>query len=234
MVPRRRSAANRDLPDNLYPAGNGWKYRHPTTRKDHWMGQDRAKAIAAARKLNALLMPGGDLVGKVVGASETIADAVRVFRTDDMPNRGWAPKTAARYAVFLNRIEEDPGSACGDFSVRDCATYIREGDRVARSRQTYRLVLGWVLACAVEEGWIEINPALQTRKHAHTRKRERLTLDAYETIYAAAPAWLQNAMEMSLITLLRREDVAAARFADYRDGALFVVPQKTEGSTRCG
>ncbi|MGY0611937.1 tyrosine-type recombinase/integrase [Luteimonas sp. A501] len=38
-------------------------------------------------------------------------------------------------------------------------------------------------------------------------------------------------MDLSLLTLLRREDIAAARFSDVRDGALWVVPQKTEGSS---
>lgn len=62
MVPRKRSPANRDLPPNLYANGNGYKYRRPDNRKEAWMGVDKAKAIAAAKKLNALLVKGGDLV----------------------------------------------------------------------------------------------------------------------------------------------------------------------------
>lgn len=232
MVPRRRSAARRDWPPNLYPCKNGFKYRHPATRKDHWMGTDRAKAFAAARKLNAMLIDGSDLVGKVTDTGETIGDALKLFRAEVVPTKGWAPKTAEWYAVFLNRIEQDLGEKpIAGFSVRDCATYIREVTDSARSRQTYRLILDWILGCAVEEGWIESNPALQTRKHAHERKRERLTPEAYAAIYAVAPAWLQNAMDLSLLTLQRREDVADAKFTDYRDGSLFVVPQKTENST---
>src|SRR5690606_16258779 len=38
-------------------------------------------------------------------------------------------------------------------------------------------------------------------------------------------------MDLSLLTLLRREDVATLRFADVHDDALWVVPQKTEGSS---
>ena len=38
-------------------------------------------------------------------------------------------------------------------------------------------------------------------------------------------------MDLSLLTLLRREDVVSARFADLPDGALWVVPSKTEGTT---
>ena len=169
------------------------------------MGTDRAKAFAAARKLNAMLIDGSDLVGKVTDTGETIGDALKLFRAEVVPTKGWAPKTAEWYAVFLNRIEQDLGEKpIAGFSVRDCATYIREVTDSARSRQTYRLILDWILGCAVEEGWIESNPALQTRKHAHERKRERLTPEAYAAIYAVAPAWLQNAMDLSLLTLQRR------------------------------
>jgi len=233
MVPRLRSKARAGWPDNLYTSGRGgFKYRHPVTGGETWMGADRAKAFAAAKKLNALLAPTNDLVARVIGTGETVADAVRVFRADDMPKRNWSPRTAKWYEVFLNRIVEDLGARpLAEMTVRDCATYLRDVSESPRSRQTYRLVLGWVLACAVEEGWIDINLADQTRKFSHTRKRARLTLDAYKAIRDAAPVWLQNAMDVSLITLLRREDVSALRFSDAHDDALWVVPIKTSTTT---
>lgn len=233
MTPRQRSKARAGWPANLYTSGRGgFKYRHPVTRAETWMGTDQARAFAAARKLNALLTPSNDLVARVAGGGRTVADALAVFRADDLPHRGWAPKTAAWYAVFLRRIGEDLGARpLEQLTVKDCAEYIRGVTESARGRQTYRLVLGWVLACAVQEGWIDTNPAEQTRKFAHTRKRARLTLDAYRAIHAQAEPWLRNAMDLSLLTLLRREDVAGLRFADVRDGALWVVPQKTEGTS---
>ncbi|KRG49351.1 integrase [Stenotrophomonas beteli] len=59
----------------------------------------------------------------------------------------------------------------------------------------------------------------------------RLTLDVYRAIWDEAAPWLRNAMDLSLVTLLRREDVVTVKFADVRDGHLWVVPSKTEGST---
>lgn len=231
MVPRKRSPANRDLPPNLYANGNGYKYRRPDNRKEAWMGVDKAKAIAAAKKLNAMLVKGGDLVSKVL-ARETVADAISVFRQDDMPSRKWSRATAEGHEITLRRIEAGLGAvALGDLTVKACAEFIRAETESVRSRQNIRMVLGWVLACAVEEGWIDHNPAEATRKFSYERKRERLTLEAYKAIHAQAPAWLQNAMDVSLLTLLRREDVVSARFADVRDGALWIVPSKTEGST---
>ncbi|ADV26974.1 integrase family protein [Pseudoxanthomonas suwonensis 11-1] len=233
MVPRQRSKARAGWPANLYTSGRGgFKYRHPVTKAETWMGTDKAKAFAAARKLNALLTPSDDLVARVVGTGRTVADALAVFRADDLPHRGWGAKTAAWYGVFLKRIEADIGGReLEGLTVKDCAEYIRGVTESARGRQTYRLVLGWILACAVQEGWIDSNPAELTRKFSHTRQRARLTLDTYRAIHAQAPGWLRNAMDLSLLTLLRREDVATLRFADVHDDALWVVPQKTEGST---
>jgi len=233
MVPRPRSKSRAGWPANLYTSGRGgFKYRHPVTKAETWMGTDKAKAFAAAKKLNALLTPSDDLVARVVGSGKTVADALAVFRADDLPHRGWGAKTAAWYEVFLRRIEADIGTRELDgLTVKDCAEYIRGVTDSPRSRQTYRLVLGWILACAVQEGWIDTNPAELTRKFAHARKRARLTLDDYQAIHAHAEPWLQNAMDLSLLTLLRREDVAALRFADVHDDALWVVPRKTEGTT---
>jgi integrase len=229
---RARSKARAGWPDNLYPNRGGFKYRHPVTRKETWMGQDKAKAFAAAKKLNALLVTSGDLVERVTGAQETVADAITVFRRDDVPGRKWAPKTAEVYESVIQRIEKGLGDrTVATLTVKDCATFIRGVTESPRARQQFRLVLGWILACAVEEGWADTNVALATRKFTHERQRERLTLETYKAIHAKAPAWVQNAMDLSLLTLLRREDVVSLRFSDERGGALCVVPSKTEGST---
>lgn len=229
---RMRSAARAGWPDNLYPCKNGFKYRHPISKKEVWAGTDRDRAFAAARKANAALIDTNDVFGKIVGRGETIADAIRVFRAEDMPGRKWAPKTAELYRSILKRIDGEVGAReLGGFAVRDCAEFVRTVTDGARARQQFRLVLGWVLACAVEEGWIDLNPALQTRKAFYERQRERLTEDAYKAIWDVAAPWLRNAMDLSLLTLLRREDVVSARFADVHDGALWIVPAKTEGTT---
>jgi integrase len=229
---RVRSRTRAGWPENLYTCKNGFKYRHPISRKDTWMGTDRARAFEAARKLNAMLMRANDLVDRVAGRGETIADAIKVFRAEDMPGRKWAAKTAETYNSILKRIEAEIGNReLGGFVVRDCATFVRDITEGARARQQFRLVLGWVLACAVEEGWISMNPALQTRKALYERQRERLTLNAYNAIWNVAAPWLRNAMDLSLLTLLRREDVVSARFTDVHDDSLWIVPCKTENST---
>lgn len=232
MTPRKRSPGRQGWPDNLYPNRDGYKYRHPVTRRETFMGRDKVKAFAAAKKLNAMLMPGNDLVARVVGARETVADAVAVFRRDDVPARGWAPKTAEVYGSVIRRIETSLGSRpVEDITVKDCAEFIRAITESDRARQQFRLVLGWIMACAVQEGWIDTNPVLATRRFQHERKRARLTKEMYAAIWDKAEPWLRLAMDISLVTLLRRDDVVSLKFTDVRDGALWVIPQKTEGTT---
>lgn len=232
MAPRPRSKSRQGWPANLYPNRDGFKYRHPVTKKETWMGTDQARAFAAAKKLNALLIPTDDLVARVITPGETVADAIVVFRRDDVPGRKWAPKTAEVYESVIRRIEAGLGSKpVADVTVKVCATFIREVTESDRARQQFRLVLGWILACAVEEGWIDTNPALATRRFQYERRRERLTKEVYAAIWDQAEPWLRLAMDLSLVTLLRREDVVSLKFSDVHDGFLWVVPQKTEGST---
>lgn len=232
MTPRKRSPGRQGWPDNLYPNRDGYKYRHPVTRRETFMGRDKAKAFAAAKKLNAMLTPGNDLVGRVVGSRETVADAIAVFRRDDIPARGWAPKTAEVYESVIRRIEAGLGSRpVEEITVKDCAEFIRAVTESDRARQQFRLVLGWTMACAVQEGWIDTNPVLATRRFQHERKRARLTKEMYAAIWDKADPWLRLAMDISLVTLLRRDDVVSLKFTDVRDGALWVIPQKTEGTS---
>ncbi|WP_313456827.1 tyrosine-type recombinase/integrase [Stenotrophomonas sp.] len=232
MTPRKRSACRQGWPDNLYPNRDGFKYRHPVTRRETFMGRDKAKAFAAAKKLNAVLIPGNDLVGRVVGSRETVADAIEVFRRDDIPARDWAPKTAEVYESVIRRINAGIGSRpVEEVTVKDCAEFIRAVTVSDRARQQFRLVLGWIMACAVQEGWIDSNPVLATRRFQHERKRARLTKEMYAAVWDKADPWLRLAMDISLVTLLRRDDVVSLKFTDMRDGALWVIPQKTEGSS---
>jgi integrase len=72
---------------------------------------------------------------------------------------------------------------------------------------------------------------LATRRFQHERKRERLTKEVCAAIWDNAEPRLRLAMDLLLITRLRREDVVSLKFAGIRDGFLWVVPLKTEGSS---
>lgn len=232
---RPRRTGNRDLPDNLYPNRKGWKYVRPSDGKPVYLpaGTSREAAIGTAIKCNAILTKGASsLVSAVVTGRRTVKDAIRVFREDDLPHRKWAPKTAEDYAIILRRLETDEGGKLlDDYDVAAAAEYLRP--KGMETRRKTRCMMLWVFACAVQEGWIEVNPVEQTRKVPPAeRQRSRLTKEAYDAIRAQAEPWLQRAMDFALVTLLRRADVVGARSADVRGGRLHVVPKKTEDSTK--
>jgi hypothetical protein len=51
-------------------------------------------------------------------------------------------------------------------------------------------------------------------------------LDQYTEIYQDAPRWLQNAMNLVLITLQRLEDIVSMQFDDYDGQHLFAIQKK--------
>lgn len=229
---RPRTRPRLQWPDNITTGGGGYIYRHPKTGKRTYLGRNQKNVFEAARKLNAMLMGGNILVAKVTGRNETIDDAIELFRGEDKPEREWKESTDELYENILVRMSKAIGDReLTSLTVRDCATFVQDVTASKRARQQFRLALQWVLACAVEQGWIETNPALQIRKAVFKRQRERLTKDTYDKIYEKAPQWLRNAMDISLNTLLRREDVVSLRFTDTHDNAIWVIPGKTEGTT---
>eukprot|EP00456_Euglypha_rotunda_P009574 TRINITY_DN12198_c0_g1_i1.p2 TRINITY_DN12198_c0_g1~~TRINITY_DN12198_c0_g1_i1.p2 ORF type:complete len:130 (-),score=26.49 TRINITY_DN12198_c0_g1_i1:11-400(-) len=102
---RRRDRKRAGWPDNLYPCKNGYKYRNPVTKKESWLGVDFARAVQTAKAANAHFAPADSLLAKVLGEGNTLRDAIKVFRQEDMPHRGWKPKTLEVYESVLNRIE---------------------------------------------------------------------------------------------------------------------------------
>jgi integrase len=72
---------------------------------------------------------------------------------------------------------------------------------------------------------MDTNPELASRQHSHERKRERLAIESYRIIRDHAPERLRNAMDLSLLTSLRREDVVLLRFADMHD-SVRILPEQ--------
>lgn len=230
---RPRKHGNRDLPPNLYREGTGFRYRHPLTGKRYYWQVPRARAVDAAHQLNSVLVRASrTLVDQVITPSEAIADALRVFLRDDIPSRHWSKHTARENGFKLRKIEHDIGTRrLAEFGVRDCAEYLQSVTQSPRARQQYRNLLILIFDCAMQQGFLENNPARVAKVPAAPRQRERLTAEGYRRVYTVAEPWLQNAMELSLHTLLRREDVAYLRFSDVHDGCIYVVPEKTATTT---
>ncbi len=231
MTPRPRKKKNAALPENLYSGKvKGcvyYSYKHPLTKKVHGMGRDKVKAIEAAKQLNAILTPSHDLVSTVLGI-ETLEAHITWFEREIMPKREYAAKTLELYNTKFKQLKNGLGAhtALEQIGVKDIAELMET--LTARSAQQLRQVASDLFATAQGRGLIELNPAELTNKPIAKKVRKRLTLEQFNEIKHVSPLWLQNAMDLALITLQRREDLSLMRFDDVKDGALYVVQGKTQ------
>jgi integrase len=229
MAPRPRSKANRGLPPNLYlDARRGtYRYRRPTDGKWFPFGGDRVKAIDAAKQLNLEFMAGGDLVSKVQGLeSDLFVSFLDVYERDILPPRELAKGTLELYAVRFRQFRKAwPAHAVDQITIRMVAEFLDA--LTPRAANQARALLVDIFNHAAAKGLCPDNPAASTVSKIEKKQRKRHTVEGLRAIREKSPAWLQNAIDLALITAQRRTDVLGMRFDDVRDGHLYVVQQKT-------
>lgn len=240
MAPRKRLAKHRDLPPNLYAQVKGgktyYRYRHPETRREHGVGTDKTEAVKAARLLNARLMAASktaeDIIARVEGKRDTLGEFIDTFLADILPtirHKDGTPlseKSLVEFRRMYGVIKAELGHLpMQEVTRKRVAAFLDGFPNVASNRYRTRLMV--LFTHAIAKGLVDENPAEATiAKHEQVQRR-RLTLEWYSKIHEKAEKWLQNAMDLSLQTLLRREDVVAVKWEDIRDGRLYVVHQKT-------
>lgn len=229
----RRKPGSGPLPPNLYRNGAYFQYRHPQTKERFGAGRDKAKAVAAARKLNDTLMgeqPEQPLVAKVLGVSPvTVHALIDRYVKERVPDKEWKPKTKDNMLGYLRRYRREFGTKMvAAIDVKFMADFLDALD----GRHAYlkhRSLLLDVFAFARAKGLISQNPVAETLLvPAPPRVRQRLDLAGFWAIHAGAPLFLKVAMELMLITLLRPCDAVHVKRSDVHDGLLRVSLRKTD------
>lgn len=239
---RTRMASRRGWPPNLHQNAAGYfYYRHPHSGKIRGIGRDKQKAFIDARAANAVLatLKKSDLVNWVSGKTNpTLAEWVPIYEAEWISRKKPAASTIKKNEGRLTRIKEsDMGwMQLPDITAEHASKFLDavEKDNGPGAAVNLRSKLSDIFRMAETKGLIEQgkNPVSATYTANYKVKRERLSFEQFEQIRAKAPAWLANAMNLALVTAQRREDVAAMKFADHRDGALFVVQGKGQGRVR--
>lgn len=231
---RPRNPANRALPVNLYKNGRYYQYRHPQTGRYHGMGTDRAAAIRAAHQLNAQLIEPISLTERVLGTKRQAPSAEPTLPfsawldtySTILDERGLAPVSRYQRSRQLLTLREALGSLdLGAITTRHIAEFLDQ--RPARMANTLRSVLNDCFNEAIAKGHITTNPVTVTKNRRFSTQRQRLDLEAFRQIREHSPIHIQNAFDLALITLQRREDLISLAWADLRDGALEIRQQKT-------
>jgi enterobacteria phage integrase len=230
MSPRPRKKKHAGLPANLYANGKAYRYRRPDTGTWHGMGTDRQKAIQAAKKLNAQLVQSCDLITSVLGTGYTLNAFLDAYEADVLPHRELARATLDLYAVRFRQIRAAIGFLMMDeVTIKHIADFL--DGLTARAANQARAILVDIFAHAVAKGLCPDNPAAATIPKIEKKRRRRHTIEGVAAIRQHAPVWLQNAIDIALLTAQRREDVLNMKFEDVHDGALHVVQQKTKRKT---
>jgi len=221
----RRQKKNRDLPDNLYPNGKYFKYIHPVTKRAISVPRPRAEAIRLAQETNRELLQRTEygLLGHP-GDFDALLDG---FIHDYLPTREYRPSTLAEIHYKLNgyRGKFPPIQYITVKSLKDALSQ-HPNHAYIKHRNLWIDIFRY----AISEGLVQFNCAEATlRKRPPPRARERLTESAYEAIYAQADPWFRNVMTLARITLQRPGDLVRLKYADIRDGYLYIQQSKSAG-----
>lgn len=246
MPPMPRRPSRTDLPPHLYESGGYYSWRDPNTGKTYGIGRDRALAIEEAKKANAFAeQHAPDLVSRLATPERTLASFLPKYR-EIVARESMAEVTRKHRLWQLVAIEKalsdmliGPRQEDATEVTRRCAewlaTYVKAGK--LRSAKIYRTALIDICAKMAAAGWMAVNPARVIEISAPLVRRSRLTLEQFNAIYEAAGAfdpWVRRSMELGLVSLQRREDIARMGFRDLEDDAqrIRVQQQKTGARIR--
>lgn len=230
---------NRDLPRNLTYRKKYKKYywRNPVSGKEFPLdGLSKSQAIAQAIEANNYITnnftPSG-LLQRITDEKQlTMGDWLERYSVI-LQRRELAANTYKVRAGQIATINEKMGELIlNKVNTRHIAdfldTWIAEGKKTMAA--TMRSVLIDIFREAIAEGSLTLNPVEPTRTPKIVVFRQRLSLEMYGPIRAAADTlspWLPLAMDLALVTAQRREDIANMRFTDVYDDRLHVTQIKT-------
>lgn len=237
---RRRIASRRGWPANLYQKTDGYfYYRNPMTDKTKGLGRDKAAAFSEARAGNAMLasLNKSDLAAWVLGIEDMTFKAwIPEYRKLWVELKAPAGSTLEAADRYLTRFE---ATDFAHLPMRQITTVhvARYLDGLAANSGSgaatnMRARLMDVFAYAITKGHADSNPVSATLPPMYAPKRDRLSLEQFHAIRAKATPWLVNAMNLALLTGQRVSDISTMRFADVKDGYLYVDQAKAQGTTK--
>lgn len=239
---RQRLAKNRGLPPNLYLNSAGYFYFvNPRSKETKGLGREKARACGEARAANAALaeMKPSSLADWVRGKKDyTLAEWLPIYEELWLADEKRAVNTLRAFKLYRGKIERWGCAWMGlsQIETQHVAEFVRDcqAESGPAAAMQLRARLSDLFRWAETEGLIKqgANPVTATYAPPRKVKRSRLTLEQFFAIREVAPAWLQRAMNLALMTAQRRGDVARLKFTDYRDGSLFIVQGKGQGAVR--
>lgn len=229
------------LPENLTldVATNRFRYRNPLTGHRVYFGKDREKAIKRANQANQAVdaIRAQQRLSKDV--APTVSNVIDLYIENRVPSMPWDEGTRKNHLFALALYKREFGHRVfasvdriflGDWLARRCRT----GD--AYNKHRTRLIALWEYAKSrrlvdLNEAECTLRQSVSKKLKANQKIRQRLNVEAFNTIHEAAPAWLQIAMEISLVTLQARAEIVSMKREDRVGNWLRVIRDKTAADT---
>ncbi|MGT3287118.1 phage integrase Arm DNA-binding domain-containing protein [Yersinia enterocolitica] len=225
-----------------------WQYKHPVTGKFRSLGCDKDDAMQVASEANLILaeqrtrqiLSINEKMAKLKGSRESITvsqwlDKYISIQEERIENDELRPNTYKQKLKPVRLFREHCGMQyLKDVTTIDISEIIEQvkAEGFNRMAQVTRMVIIDVFKEAQHAGHVPpgYNPAQATRQPRNKIKRQRLSLDEWQKIYAQAdhhPAYLKSGMLLALVTGQRIGDICAMKFSDIWDDMLHITQEKT-------
>lgn len=228
-----------ELPENMtFDRSSGlFIVRNPLAKKKRKFS-DEAKGRAAAAAVNKLVAIERQRAALADGRP-TFAGLCVKWREDRMPLMPWAASTRANILAKVNRIEREIGART--LVHTDCMyleDWIASFAATADTFNDWRYVFVLLLRFAVSRRLVDINEAEKIEERSTSKKieanqkqRQPLDVAGFKDIREKGDAWLQLAMDDSIVTLQSRSEICDMQQVHFRDGYLFIIRRKVSGDS---
>lgn len=225
-----------------------WQYKHPISGRFHSLGTDEAEARQVASEANSIIAE--QRTRQILSVNEKIA-RMRESR-EFITVTTWLDRYLAIQQerldtgdIKLNSVKQKKKPVellrqhSGMMYLKNITTLeiaeivdMVKAQGYNRMAQVVRTTLIDVFKEAQHAGHVPpgYNPAQATRQPRNRVIRERLSLEEWKAIYAAAehhPPYLQCAMLLAIVTGQRIGDIFRMKFTDIWDDMLHVEQEKT-------
>lgn len=222
----RRRRFDKHLPRRVYCRRGAYYFDNPTTHKWEPLGRDLAAALAAyGQKI------GGRWSGRTLG------DVIDRYRTEVLPLKR-SEHTRSDQAAQLTRLKLVFGDVMPDgVTTQHCYRYVDgRRDRKGRPVPVMALheikLLGHIFAKAIRWGVATTNPVRAMEKEPKGKRSRYVSDEEFAAVYGRASQRMQIAMDLALLTGLRRGDLLALEWSQVREDGIVVNTSKTGAGLR--
>lgn len=209
--------------DKHLPRGVTYEGRTFYYRRGH------GKRIALGKTLAEAMAAWAQLVAPDVGAIRTIREVFERYRLEVLPRK--APKTQRNQSYMFPVLEAVFGDMAPEtIKPKHVYEYLsRRGRKALTSANKEISLLSHCLTKAVQWGLIDENPCRHVRRDEYRpRPRDRYVTDAeFEAVHKLASERVQIAMDLAVLTGLRRGDILALTLDSVTEEGLLVHTSKT-------